>query len=134
LFELSDIITPNETEAAILADLKPSRLDPEQALAIAHKLRERKANTVIVKLGDQGCLLVSEGASQLVPAPRVKAVDTTAAGDEFNAALAVGLSEGLELASACQFANEAAALSVTRLGAQASAPSRAEVEAFTAAR
>lgn len=132
LFELSDIMTPNETEAAILADMKPSRLDPEQALAIAKKLRDRKARTVIVKLGDQGCLLVDDGGSQLLAAPAVKAVDTTAAGDEFNAGLAVGLSEGLDLPAACRFANRAAALSVTRLGAQASAPTRAELDAFTA--
>jgi len=132
LFELSDIITPNETEAAILAELKPSRLDPEQALAIAHRLRERKAKTVIVKLGDQGCLVLDDGHSQVIPAPAVKAIDTTAAGDEFNAALAVGLSEGLELPAACHFANAAAALSTTRLGAQASAPARAELDAFRA--
>lgn len=133
LFELADIITPNETEAAILADLPPSRLDPDQALRIARKLQERKANIVIVKLGDQGCLLVTAEGSQLLPAPPVKAVDTTAAGDEFNAGLAVGLSEGLDLAQACRFANAAAALSVTRLGAQASAPTRAELDAFLAA-
>jgi ribokinase len=133
LFELVDILTPNETEAAILADLEPSRLDPEQALAIAHKLRERKARTVVVKLGDQGCLLLDDTGSELIPAPSVKAVDTTAAGDEFNAALAVALSEGSDLRAACRFANAAAALSVTRLGAQASAPARVELEAFRAA-
>jgi len=66
----------------------------------------------------------------LIPAPKVKAMDTTAAGDEFNAGLAVGLSEGLDLPAACRFANAAAALSVTKLGAQASAPTRAELEAF----
>jgi len=130
LFELADIITPNETEAAILADLPPSRLDPDQALGIARKLQARKAETVIVKLGDQGCLLVTPDGCQLLPAPPVKAVDTTAAGDEFNAGLAVGLSEGMDLAPACRFANAAAALSVTRLGAQASAPTRAELNAF----
>ena len=129
LFALADIITPNETEAAILAGLTPGPLAPEQALAIARKLQARQARTVIVKLGEQGCLLVNE-KSQLIPAPRVKAVDTTAAGDEFNAALAVGLSEGLDLPAACRFANAAAALSVTRLGAQASAPTRAELDAF----
>lgn len=132
LLELSDIITPNETEAAILADLPPSRLDPDQALGIARKLQDRKAGTVVVKLGDQGCLLVTQDGSQLLPAPPVKAVDTTAAGDEFNAGLAVGLSEGLDLAAACRFANAAAALSVTRLGAQASAPTRSELDAFAA--
>ena len=132
LLELADILTPNETEAAILADMTPSRLNPQQALAIAQRLRERKSRTVIVKLGDQGCLLVDDGGSELIPAPSVKAVDTTAAGDEFNAGLAVGLSEGLSLRDACRFANSAAALSVTRLGAQASAPSRAALDAFRA--
>lgn len=133
LFELSDILTPNETEAAILAGLPPASLTPDQAVEIARRLQARHAKTVIVKLGAQGCVLV-EGSSKLLPAPVVKAVDTTAAGDEFNAGLAVALSEGLDLPSACQFANRAAALSVTRLGAQASAPTRAEVDAFAAAR
>lgn len=132
LYELADIITPNETEAAILADLPPGRLDPEQALSVARKLQERRARTVIVKLGEQGCLLVTPEGSQVLPAPPVKAVDTTAAGDQFNAGLAVGLSEGLDLPAACQLANAAAALSVTRIGAQASAPTRAELEAFAA--
>jgi ribokinase len=130
LFTLADIITPNETEAAILADLPPASLNAGQALDIARKLQRRAAKTVIVKLGEQGCLLVSPEDSQLLPAPTVKVVDTTAAGDVFNAGLAVGLSEGLDLPSACRFANAAAALSVTKLGAQASAPTRAELNDF----
>lgn len=129
LFALADIITPNETEAAILAGLAPGPLNPEQALEIARKLQARQARTVIVKLGEQGCLVVNQD-SQLIPVPKVKAVDTTAAGDEFNAGLAVGLSEGLDLLAACRFANAAAALSVTKLGAQASAATRAELDAF----
>ena len=130
LFALADIITPNETEAAILADFPPAGLNPDQAQTIARKLQARGAKTVIVKLGEQGCLLVSPESSQLLSAPSVKAVDTTAAGDVFNAGLAVGLSEGLDLPSACRFANAAAALSVTKLGAQASAPTRAELNDF----
>lgn len=130
LFALADIITPNETEAAILAGLPPASLNPNQALEIARKLQERGAKAVIIKLGEQGCLLVNLESSQLLPAPSVKAVDTTAAGDVFNAGLAVGLSEGLDLPSACKFANAAAALSVTKLGAQASAPTRAELNEF----
>jgi ribokinase len=105
-------------------------LNPEQALAIAQKLQARKAKTVIVKLGEQGCMLVDGGKSQLVRAPKVKAVDTTAAGDVFNAGLAVGLSEELDLPAACAFANRSAALSVTKLGTQIATPSRAEVDAF----
>jgi ribokinase len=130
LFALADIITPNETEAAILAGLAPGPLNPGQALGIARKLQARQARTVIVKLGEQGCLLVDQGEPQLFPAPKVRAADTTAAGDEFNAALAVGLSEGLDLPATCRFANRAAALSVTKLGAQASAPTRAELDDF----
>jgi ribokinase len=130
LFGLADIITPNETEAAILADLPPASLSPDQALVIARKLQARGARTVIVKVGEQGCLLVHPEGSQLLPAPAVKAVDTTAAGDVFNAGLAVGLSEGLDLPSACRFANAAAAISVTKLGAQTSAPTRAELNDF----
>jgi len=127
LFSLVDVLTPNETEAVILADLPPRRLDPVQAVGIGRQLRRRGAPIVIVKLGDQGCVLVSDGEPRHLPAPAVQAVDTTAAGDIFNGALAVGLSEGMDLAAACQFANCAAAVSVTRRGAQPSAPSRAEV-------
>ena len=129
LFGLADILTPNDTEAAILAGLPPGRVDVPHAMAIAHSLKERGASTVIVKLGDQGCVLADEGTHHL-PAPRVEAVDTTAAGDEFNGALAVGLSEGMDLVEACRFANRAAAVSVTRLGTQEAAPTRQEVEAF----
>jgi ribokinase len=127
LFSLIDVLTPNETEAAILAGLPPRRLDPLQAAEIASQLRRRGARTVIVKLGDQGCVLVTDGEPRHIPAPEVQAVDTTAAGDVFNGALAVGLSEGMALSAACQFANRAAALSVTRRGAQPAAPSRPEV-------
>lgn len=130
LFELCDIITPNETEAAILAGLPPSGLNPEEAVTIAHKLQARKAKTVIVKLGEQGCMLVEKEKFQLVRAPQVKAVDTTAAGDVFNAGLAVALGEGLDLPGASAFANRSASLSVTKLGTQIATPSRAEVDAF----
>jgi len=109
LLESVDILTPNETEAAILGDALES------------------PRTIILKLGERGCELRSGGKSTLIPAIRVNAVDTTAAGDVFNAALAVALSEGAELAAACRFAVKAAAISVTRLGAQSSAPSRDEV-------
>jgi ribokinase len=125
-----DIVTPNETEAAILAGLPPGRLNPEEAAQLAAKLQSMGAHTVIMKLGDQGCLLVEPGGSTYIPAPKVKAVDTTAAGDTYNAALAVGLSEGMALVDACRFAVYASALSVTRLGTQLAVPTRAEVDAF----
>jgi ribokinase len=122
-----DILTPNESEAAMLAGLKPGALSAKQAGEIASALQARGPRTVIVKLGEQGCLLASGGEQRLIPAPKVKAVDSTAAGDVFNAALAVALSEGSDLTAACQFAVKAGALSVTRMGAQSSAPSRGEI-------
>ena len=130
LFSLVDILTPNETEAAILADLPPSRLSPEEAKAVAGKLQSLGATTVVMKLGDQGCLLAEPNRHTFISAPEVDAVDTTAAGDVFNAGLAVALGEGLELADACRFAVLASALSVTRLGTQIAVPSRAEVDEF----
>jgi ribokinase len=132
LFQACTIITPNETEAAILAGLPPSRLTPQQAVQVARKLQANGAATVIVKLGDQGCVVIDKQGATLIAAPRVDAKDTTAAGDNFNGALAVGLSEGLSLRDAARFANNAAALSVTRLGTQVAVPSRAEVETFAA--
>jgi ribokinase len=130
LFPFVDILTPNETEAAVLAGASPSRLDPREAASIARKLQEQGAGTVIVKLGEQGCVLVEDDEALLMAAPKVKAVDTTAAGDVFNAGLAVALSEGMILADACGYANCAAAIAVTRPGAQGAAPSRMDVEIF----
>jgi ribokinase len=127
LFNAVDILTPNESEAAILAGLAPGSLTVEQAGAIARMLQAKGTRTVIVKLGEQGCLLADGDTEQLIPAPKVKAIDTTAAGDVFNAALAVALSEGKSLVAACEFAVRAGAVSVTRMGAQSSAPSRSEV-------
>jgi ribokinase len=127
LLKAVDILTPNEAEAAMLAGLAPGPLTTEQAGAIARTLQAKGVRTVIVKLGEQGCLLADGDTQQLIPAPKVKAVDTTAAGDVFNAALAVALSEGQDLAAACGFAVKAGAISVTRMGAQSSAPSRNEI-------
>lgn len=132
LFRLVDVLTPNESEAAILVGLPPSRFDPPHAMAVGRELQTRGAKAVIVKLGDQGCVLISDTQAYHVPAVEARAVDTTAAGDVFNAALAVALSEGMDLSAACRFANRAAAISVTRMGAQAAAPTREEVESFVA--
>ncbi len=126
-----DVLTPNESEAAIVAGLPPGRMNVAQAFDVAKKLQQLGPRTVIVKLGDQGCALRDGNEEHALPAPKVKAVDTTAAGDVFNAALAVALSEGSDMITACRFANRAAALSVTRRGAQPAAPSRAELDAFT---
>ena len=124
-----DILTPNETEALILLGLPPGDVSPADAPRLAATLRAQGPRCVILKLGDKGAWY-SDGTSEgHVPAFEVDAVDATAAGDTFNGALAVALSEGTPIAGAVRFANCAAAISVTRLGAQASVPSRAEVDA-----
>lgn len=97
---------------------------------MAEPLRRMGPKTVIVKLGDQGCLVHDGSALAHVAGFTVDVRDTTAAGDTFNAALAVSLAEGASMMHALRFANAAAAISVTRAGAQASAPSRREVDKF----
>ncbi|HKW98657.1 MAG TPA: ribokinase [Bryobacteraceae bacterium] len=125
-----DILTPNETEALRLLGRPPARISPAEAIELAEALRRMGPKTVIVKLGDQGCLAHDVERREHFPGFAVEVTDTTAAGDTFNAALAVSLAEGAPLPHALRFANAAAAISVTRLGAQASAPSRREVDAF----
>lgn len=132
ILELIDIATPNETEACLLAGVTPGRLDPAEAAAIGRRILERGAASVIVKLGDRGCVYCGTERTIVVPAIPVRALDSTAAGDTFNAALAVALVEGLAIEDALHFANTAAAISVTRPGAQTSAPARTEVDALLA--
>jgi len=123
-----DILTPNEVEAAQLLGLEAERLSLAEAEALAARLLATGVGAVIVKLGPQGCLVADGGRMSQVAAPAVDAVDTTAAGDVFNGALAVALAEQATLAEACRFAVHAAALSVTRIGAQPSMPVRDEVD------
>lgn len=132
LLRCCDYVTPNETE---LAALVGTAVDARDGTAVAEAARALlgpgRARTVIVKLGSRGALLVpSSGPPLAVPAFPVEPVDTTAAGDCWNGAFAVGLAEGMDEAQAGRFACAAAALSVTRRGAQTSLPSRDEVEAL----
>jgi ribokinase len=122
----------NETEAEFLTGLSV-RTDAEAAAA-ADALRARGPRTVVLTLGERGSFVSSEEHRGLVPAFPVEAVDTTAAGDVHCGALAVALVEGRPLREAVRFANAAAALSVTRLGAQPSAPRRPEIDALLAPR
>jgi ribokinase len=127
-----DILTPNETEASLLLGLPPGRVSTSNAAALARSLRERGPKAVVLKLGDQGCFYC-DGETELFSAAfPVVARDTTAAGDTFNAALAVALAEDRGVAEALRFANASAAISVTRMGAQASVPARGEVDALLA--
>jgi len=125
-----DILTPNEIEATQLVGATVRNLSQDEAWDVARLLQKSGPKTVIIKLGAHGCLVADGDVSTVVPAPLVQAVDTTAAGDVFNAALAVACSEGATLVEACRFAVHAAALSVTRFGAQRSVPSRAELDSF----
>lgn len=126
------ILTPNETEAECLTGVRVR--DQAGAAKAARRLHEAGVPTVIVTLGAAGAYVASPQFRGLVPGHKVKAVDTTAAGDVFNGALAAALTEGRAMREAVQFANAAAAISVTRLGAQPSAPQRREIECLLATR
>lgn len=126
LFACLHLITPNETEAEILTGIKVT--DEVSAEKAAEALRRKGVKNVIITLGKQGAFVFSEDFRGIIPAFRVEAVDTTAAGDVFNGALAVCLSEKMNLKDAVRTAAKAAAISVTRMGAQSSAPYRNEVE------
>ena len=122
------VLTPNETEAELLSGI-PVR-DEGGVREAAARLRRRGPWAVVITLGDRGVYASSPDLEGFFPAFRVEAVDTTAAGDVFNGALAVALAEKRPLPEALRFAQAAAAISVTRPGAQPSAPTRAEIEAF----
>lgn len=125
VFQYIDIITPNETEAELLTGIKVTDLETaEQAAEVLH---QKGVRNIIITLGSRGAYLYNSTANRLISTPKVQAVDTTAAGDVFNGALAVALSEGNDLEKAIEFACKAAAISVTRMGAQASTPLRGEV-------
>ena len=123
-----DLLTPNETESRILLGLPPD--DPAPTEEIAKRLISLGVERIVVTLGGRGALIVTPEGSELVPAPRIRPLDPTGAGDSFNAALAVGLGEGLELREAVAQACYAGAYTCTRLGVIDGLPLRAELEAF----
>ena len=128
LLSMVDILTPNESEAESLTgrkivDLKSSRLAAADILGGGAKV-------VLLKLGAQGVLYAKGNQMEHITGMVVETVDTTAAGDAFNAGLAVALAEGRPIFQALKFANVVGALSTTRIGAQTSLPKRAEVEQF----
>ena len=130
LLDLVDILTPNESEACILLGWAAARIAVDEARRVARELLRRGPAAVVLKLGDRGCFY-SDGAADIhCPAFAVEAVDATAAGDTLNGALAVALAEGRSVREALRFANAAAAVCVTRWGAQDSIPLRAEVDAL----
>ncbi len=125
ILNLVDIITPNAQEASTLANYPIE--DLESAKIAAKKIRGLGVNTIIITLGKEGALVYDLDDYYMIEAPIVDAVDTTAAGDVFNGALAVALAEGKEMRNAVTFACRCAAISVTKMGAQSSIPHRNEI-------
>ncbi|HBR1006809.1 TPA: ribokinase [Klebsiella pneumoniae] len=130
LLALVDIITPNETEAEKLTGIRVE--SDEDAAKAANVLHAKGIGTVMITLGSRGVWLSAEGESRRIPGFRVQAIDTIAAGDTFNGALVTALLEGTALLEAIRFAHAAAAIAVTRKGAQPSVPWRTEIDEFLA--
>jgi ribokinase len=128
LLRLTSILTPNEIEAETLTGIRVT--NDQSAERAARVLRSLKVRTVILTLGARGAFVLSQDICSRVKGFKVKPVDTVAAGDVFNGALAVALGEGQGLLDAVRFSNAAAALSVTRHGAQPSAPQRRDIDAL----
>jgi ribokinase len=130
IYRCLDFITPNETELHKLTGCPVDTMeDVEKACCV---LLKKGVKNVLVTLGAKGAMFVSPGAAQLFEPPEIKAVDATAAGDTFSAAFAVELAGGSGCCEAIRFANLASAITVSRMGAQASIPSRKEVDIFKA--
>lgn len=129
-----DILTPNEGEALLLLGRPAARVTLAEAPELASALLALGPRAVVLKLGDRGCFYADGRERIHMPAFAVEARDATAAGDTFNGALAVALAEGQGMEASLRFACAAAALSVTRPGAQSSIPTRAEAESFLAER
>ncbi|MBE9462344.1 ribokinase [Dyadobacter subterraneus] len=119
------LITPNETETHLLTGILPD--SPEAMKKAALFFQNKGIENVIITLGKNGIYLFNEQFSEIIPAVQVLAVDTTAAGDIFNGAVVSALAEGKNWIDACQFACKASAISVTRMGAQSSAPYQHEI-------
>jgi len=119
------MITPNMSETEALTGIEIT--DMLSIKKAAEKIKEKGVANVVITLGREGAYIFNEDGGRQIATPNVKAIDSTAAGDVFNGALAVAISEGNGLDQAVEFANRAAALSVTKMGAQASAPFRNEL-------
>ncbi len=125
---LVDVLTPNEVEARVLTGRSPGA--PSEPEAVACELVRTGVKQVVMTLGEKGALIVTASSSTHIPAVRVSALDTTGAGDAFNAGLAVALASGANLEAAVQFAVATGALAVTKEGVIPSLPDRDKVLQF----
>ncbi len=128
IFSLVDIMTPNETELEILSGMDTSDLDKVERAG--QHLLKKGVSRLIVTLGSQGSMDIVQDSATTYPAYKVKAVDTTAAGDSFNAALAVSIANGESMEDSIRFATKVGAMTVTKHGAQTSLPLVGQVEDF----
>jgi len=123
------ILTPNESEAELLTGIKVD--DEKSAIRAAEVLKERGVSEIVITMGAKGSFLMRDNKAVLIPTKKIKAIDTTAAGDAFNGALSYALAKKETLDKAVRFANLVGALSATKLGAQPSMPTYDEVIHFT---
>ncbi len=131
LLKCVDWLTPNESETCSVLGLRGQDIPEDSMKGIAEMLLERGSRNVLLKLGKRGCYVATaDGERAFLPAYIVDAIDTTAAGDAFNAAFACALLEGRDAVRSASWASAVAAISVTRRGAQPSMPTRAEVQNF----
>jgi len=128
ILSLVDIITPNQVEAKGLSGITVT--DSASATLAAAKIHDMGPEHIIITMGDKGAVLFSSGEMISISGHPVDAVDTTAAGDVFNGALTMGLAKGNDILSSMTLANKAAAIAVTRIGAQSSAPTMDELDTF----
>ena len=128
LFPLIDLITPNENELELLTGI--AIRDDNSIEQAAKQLIRKGTKNVIVTLGNRGCMLINGSITKIYPVVKVNVIDSTAAGDAFNGALASSLSEEHSIDKAIEFANKVASVSVTRMGAQSSMPYLNEIKEF----
>ncbi len=134
LFALIDILTPNRLEALALAGMIPTTTTPDEPdwNDCADRLLQAGVNAAVITLGAAGCLVATAESKLQVRPPQVQAIDTVGAGDAFNGAFAVALSENRSIEDAAAWATAAAALAVTHPGAQSALPFRADIDALAA--